>query len=373
MDNEKIYDCAIIGGGLTGLCLAIQLAQKNHKVILFEQNEYPFHKVCGEYISNESWNFIESLGLNLSELNLPIINQLGVSSTKGYMLEAPLALGGFGISRHTLDYKLAELAKKNKVTILERCKVTGFEIIDTVYHVTTNTNTYKSKLLCGSYGKLNPVFMPKQNTLKKENYVGIKYHVKSKLDSNRIELHNFKGGYCGISKVDKDTYCLCYLTSSQNLKDNNNDIKQLEENVLKENLFLKKYFEESEFLFAQPLVISNITFNKKNTYSNEVFMLGDAAGAIAPLCGNGMSMGMRASELLANHISNFLANKITKAELIHNYKQEWDSNFSLRIKVGYYLQKLLLTNTLTHLSLKLLSNTPKLLQKIISLTHGKPF
>ncbi len=53
MDN-KIYPCAIIGGGLGGLCLAIQLARQGVEVILFEKNSYPQHKVCGEYISMES-------------------------------------------------------------------------------------------------------------------------------------------------------------------------------------------------------------------------------------------------------------------------------------------------------------------------------
>ena len=77
MNNQSFkYDCAIIGGGLAGLTLSIQLAQKGHQVILFEKNKYPFHKVCGEYISLESWDFLNSLGLPLAELSLPIINTI---------------------------------------------------------------------------------------------------------------------------------------------------------------------------------------------------------------------------------------------------------------------------------------------------------
>ncbi len=63
MDDETLYDAAIIGGGLAGLALSIQLAKKGYKTILFEKEQYPFHKVCGEYISMESWPFLESLGL----------------------------------------------------------------------------------------------------------------------------------------------------------------------------------------------------------------------------------------------------------------------------------------------------------------------
>jgi menaquinone-9 beta-reductase len=70
------YDVAIIGGGLAGLALSIQLAKKNYSVVLFEKEKYPFHKVCGEYISMESWNFLESLGLPLNSFGLPIIDTL---------------------------------------------------------------------------------------------------------------------------------------------------------------------------------------------------------------------------------------------------------------------------------------------------------
>ena len=64
----KEFDVGIIGGGLAGLSLSILLAKNRYKVILFEKEKYPFHRVCGEYISLESWKFIEqSLGLNLSQ------------------------------------------------------------------------------------------------------------------------------------------------------------------------------------------------------------------------------------------------------------------------------------------------------------------
>ena len=125
MRNKKSYDydIAIVGGGLAGLTLAIQSADAGYRVILFEKENYPFHKVCGEYISMESWNFLIRCGLPLQDWSLPIINHLQVSDTKGKCFDFDLPLGGFGISRYHLDNALYELALHAGVTIHTNCKV----------------------------------------------------------------------------------------------------------------------------------------------------------------------------------------------------------------------------------------------------------
>ncbi|MDZ7878815.1 MAG: NAD(P)/FAD-dependent oxidoreductase [Saprospiraceae bacterium] len=362
------YDCAIIGGGLAGLCLSVQLAKHGHQVVLFEKNAYPFHKVCGEYISMESWAFLERLGVPLSDWSLPKINRLGVSSTQGFMLNADLKLGGFGVSRYTLDNFLVQLARENGVTIFDNCKV---QDIDNQI-IKTNKGIFEARIMAGSYGKISPSFMDKQDAPKK-NYIGVKYHIETDFPDDRIELHNFKDGYCGISKIDKNQYCLCYLTTADNLKNHGKDIAQMEQSVLMRNPFLKRIFKESTFLFDKPEVISNVTFNAKTTFANDVILLGDAAGAIAPLCGNGMSLAMRASYLLTPLISDFLNEKMLKTQLTKQYDELWRGQFANRIKAGYYIQHVFGNNTMTHLSLKSLDFSPFLLQKLIDLTHGQPF
>ena len=108
--NAVDFDVAIVGGGLAGLSLSIQLARQGHRIIVFEKEQYPFHKVCGEYISLESWDFLISLGLDLDKMNLPVISTLQVSAINGKMSEHKLPLGGFGLSRYQLDHFLVKFA-----------------------------------------------------------------------------------------------------------------------------------------------------------------------------------------------------------------------------------------------------------------------
>ena len=374
------YDCAIIGGGLAGLCLSIQLAEQGISVVLFEKNEYPFHKVCGEYISMESWEFLEGLGMPLSQLNLPIINEVGISSEKGFMIKHKLDLGGFGVSRFTLDSHLARIAAGKGVEIVQNCKVSAVSEPNALSReIETSQGPFNARIICGSYGKYTPSFVSMQEDFKKINspesrkFIGVKYHISANTADNRIELHNFRDGYCGISKVDNGNYCLCYLTTAKNLRENRNDIKTMEEQILYKNPFLKRYFTESEFVNAQPLVISNIQFNKKQTAVNGLFLLGDAAGAITPLCGNGMSMGMRASKLLASQLNAYFAEKINWNEALTNYNKSWNAAFNNRITAGYYLQNLFGKRNTTDIALRILDKLPTLMDKLVSLTHGSKF
>lgn len=379
MPDEKIYDACIVGGGLAGLSLSIQLAKVGYSVILFEKEKYPFHKVCGEYISLESWDFILKLGLNLHQLDLPIIKKLKVSSPSGNIIDEQLPLGGFGISRFLLDHKFSEIAKKSGVELYDSFKVSDIIFKDDVFAVTTLNRSIKAKVVAGTYGKRSNIdikwsrdfIIKRSNRL--NNYIGIKYHVKTQLPADTIALHNFKNGYCGVSKIEDDKYCLCYLTTADNLRINNNSIAELEKNVLQRNPLLKKLFSEIAIIPGFPITIAQISFDKKTQVEDHVIMIGDAAGMITPLCGNGMSMALHGSKIAFECIHQFLQNKITRYEMERIYTSKWKKNFAFRLSMGRLIQRFFGKDILTNLFLSAIKLLPVVTRKLIRSTHGKPF
>ncbi len=379
MYNNEVCDIAIIGGGLAGLSLAIQSTDAGYKTILFEREQYPFHKVCGEYISNESYDFIERLGVDLSSLSLPSISKLTISDAAGKAYHFPLDLGGFGISRYCLDNLLFEVAVKKGVTILTKTKVNDVIYENNSFTITTSTQTYKAKMACGAYGKRSNLdvqwkrdfALQKPNKL--NNYIGIKYHIRYPVSNDSIALHNFKDGYCGISKIEDDTCCLCYLTTANNLKQHNNSIAEMEQKLLSRNPFLKDIFSNATFLYKQPLVISQISFDKKSGVENGILMLGDTAGLITPLCGNGMSMAMHSSMIAFQNVRLFLQGKIARSEMEKNYTMQWQQQFAKRLYVGRMIQRLFGGTTSTALFLRTMNAIPALAKTIIKATHGKSF
>lgn len=376
--NSKFFDVGIIGGGLAGLSLSILLAKHNCKVILFEKEKYPFHRVCGEYISLESWKFIESLGLNLSGLNLPVIKKLIVSSPNGNCINANLDLGGFGVSRFYIDNELKKIAIENGVLVLEETKVNDVGFNNDLFDIKYKNETIICIVVAGSFGKRSNLDVKwsrgfiKNKPGKLNNYIGVKYHIKTAFPVDTIALHNFKNGYCGISKVEGDAYCLCYLTSAQNLR-NNNSIKEMERNILYKNPFLKKIFTEAEFIVKEPVTISQISFNKKTLIENHVLMIGDAAGMITPLCGNGMSMALHSAKIASANILDFINLRISREQMENQYMQQWRNNFERRLKTGRTIQKLFGKEFITNLFVSILKPFPVLINKIIKATHGKEF
>ena len=130
---------------------------------------------------------------------------------------------------------------------------------------------------------------------------------------------------------------------------------------------------ESEFLYDAPVTISQISFEQKTQTENHVLMLGDSAGMVTPLCGNGMSMAMHSAKIAFVEINNFLQQKILRIEMEKNYHQCWNKNFAARLSTGRAVQRFMGNTFSTNIFLKIMSAIPALSSKIIASTHGKPF
>lgn len=374
------YHVAIVGGGLAGLALSIQSARAGYKTILFEKEKYPFHKVCGEYVSLESWNFLEDLGLPLGQMKLPIIRRLLVTAPNGKNIEQDLPLGGFGISRYKLDSMLAEIARQNGVELMEGTKIDDVKFKDDTFELkSTDGSERRAKVVAGTFGKRSNLDLKwkrrfaiqKQNKL--NNYIAVKYHIKINWPSDVIALHNFKDGYCGISQIEDEKYCLCYLTTAKNLERAGNSILQMEKQILCQNPRLKEIFGGAEFLYPSPVTISQVSFSKKTQVQDHVMMIGDAAGMITPLCGNGMSMALHGSKIAFKQIHSFLQNKVPRWQMEQDYAKHWQKQFDNRLRTGRLIQKFFGNPVLSDMLISVLKPMPAITSRLINATHGQPF
>lgn len=367
---------SILGGGLAGLVTAIHLSRQGISCLLYEKNRYPFHRVCGEYISNEVVPYLRSLGIYPEALGPSTINRFQLTSINGGHAELELDLGGFGISRFAFDEHLYRQAQQLGVEFLLETEVTDVQYNGKHFTIATDHGSQEADIVVGTFGKrsrldkqLTRGFMQRHSP-----YMGVKYHIRLPgFPNNLIALHNFQDGYCGISRIEKDTVNLCYLTHRNNVK-KFGSIKAMEEAVLFRNPFIRKIFDDAEFLFQKPETINEISFETKSPLEHHILMAGDAAGMITPLCGNGMAMAIHGAKILSEHVLRHCTDPhYTQTQMERDYADAWKKQFAARLWAGRHIQRLFGKVSTSNLAVQLASHAAPVARLLMKRTHGKPF
>lgn len=363
----------VIGGGLAGLISSILLAKGGRKVVLIEKKTYPFHRVCGEYISNEVLDFLKRMELFPTHLDLPKISNFEFSDTNGNSTRTPLDLGGFGISRYELDNWLYVKAKDAVVDVRTGIQVSHVEFEEKAekFRLTLSDHSIlEADFVIGAFGKRSKLDKALERPFiqKRSPYIGVKYHIRTDFSIDTVALHNFTGGYCGLNAIEEGKANLCYLGNRNQLR-KYGSIEEMERQVLWENPILKRIFRESEFLFEKPEVINEINFEPKLPLENHILMAGDAAGLITPLCGNGMAMAIHSGKMAAEAI---LFGK-SRIEVESSYYTTWNAAFRQRLWFGRTVQQLFGAKSTSVFARNLIQHVPFFAKQIIKNTHGKPF
>jgi flavin-dependent dehydrogenase len=147
----------------------------------------------------------------------------------------------------------------------------------------------------------------------------------------------------------------------------------MQESVLFQNPHLKQIFKTSEVLQEFPVTISQISFSQKPKVENGVLMLGDSAGMITPLCGNGMSIALHTAKIASTLGAQFLQGELTQNSLEKTYQEQWSKHFASRLWTGRLLQSFFGSKGLSNFFVSTFLRAPFLAGPVIRQTHGEPF
>lgn len=369
------HEIIVVGGGLAGLTAALHLAREGKQVLVIEKHQYPRHRVCGEYVSNEVRPYLDKLGIQIEEITSIAINQIQLSNQKGQAITSKLPMGGFGISRYAFDQLLYQKAKALGVDFLfdtaEAINVNS----QTPEVITKKEKVLHAKVLLGAFGKRSNLDINlKRNFIKRKSpWLGVKSHYDfSSHPENVVGLHNFPGGYAGISKVEGGRVNFCYLASYESFQ-NEKDLDAFNQNVVSQNPILGEFLKNASPTFKKPLTIAQISFQKKAPTVGHIPMLGDSAGMIHPLCGNGMAMAIHSAKIASECVLRHCEKPTGPLEALGSaYTKSWQRHFQRRLWVGRQLQHVFLSASLSDLAVNTVARSEKLLQSVIAQTHGEP-
>jgi len=343
--SNMSYDAVVIGGGLAGCSTAHQLARDGHEVLLAEQSTYPRHKLCGEFLSPEAQSSFRWLGVlqQVQDAGAASIDRTVLTAPDGTSTEHALPHTALGLSRYQLDHLLFRRACQAGADGRPGTRVTDVAGgLSEGFRVQVGTETIEAQLVFGAYGRrgrldrtLERPFLDEQTP-----YVAFKAHYQGPAAAHlqdTIELHSAPGGYCGLSPIEENRINVCWIGHTDALKDAGGTPTAMLDAKLRQNPALDERLRGLTRVSDRFEAVSQVPLMPKSRFADDVCMIGDAAGMIAPLCGDGMAMALRTADLVSPLASTFLSGQRSAASFRAAYEHQWTNTFGRRMRLGRWV------------------------------------
>ncbi len=344
----------IIGAGVAGLCAANRLADLGKHSVVIEGGEYPVPKVCGEFLSPECLDYLRSWDIKPAREIKDAHFYAG-----SHHMHFTLPISAASMPHMQRDRQLLDYAQRNGVDVLLHTKVVDLrrEREGYVLHLSNGQVLQAGHLLIAT-GRL-PQF---HSSPPQFPYVGIKNHIKGVHLKNRIEMYAFQGAYIGLVAIDEDTANVVCL-AERNQLERVESAETLVRGLVGQYPTLYQYFEKSTYGYSEWLTCKVPAFGiKMPSLEPRVYFLGDAAGSIPPVTGDGVAMAVS---------SGVMAAECASYDDAKGYRTRWLKQHHKHMRWGQLLHRIMLSPRQVKCALRICASFPKLSNFLFLKTRTK--
>ncbi|MFM9281559.1 NAD(P)/FAD-dependent oxidoreductase [Paenibacillus jiagnxiensis] len=350
---KKQVDAIVIGAGIAGSSCALLLAGQGHRTLLLDRQNFPRHKTCGEFMSPETREMLEYLGVQLleQEVRPSVMDKAVIIMPHGGEIEAPLPGQAYGISRYKLDSLLHEKALTAGAEIVTKATVTAIHPQNGHgYEVETRQGNkravYQAKAVIGAYGTKKLRGMTPSDKLRDGTvYVGVKSHYNGIPLSTRVELYFCDGGYVGISPVENGTANVAALLALDRVKGGGRSVPDILQAAAMTNAKLAARLAPGAPVPGTQVSIAPVRLSDVPEPWSQFPHIGDAMLVIPPLSGDGMSIALRSSLLCSCWTDRYLKGQISCRDWQDQYTNEANHEFSQLLGRANTIQRLAFAKT----------------------------
>jgi len=347
MTIKDRYDVAVIGGGPSGSSIAYHAAKLGMEPILFEKKSYPREKPCGGALSARC---IPLLGPRARGVINSEIEELTVYAPS-YSSFTCRGIPGYFVTRAEFDEALALDALDAGAVLLDNCPVTGIKPLSPNGYEIHGTLDGKPWTTTADYvvlaAGMQDNSLMKQLTIsrpKESDYLALCVTSETPIDhripANRIFSKTVLGIFFGVVAngygwyfVKKGYLNLGIGCTAELYKDRkpmvvyNDFVDRLKEmGLIPGDLVLSK---------PRPFPLP-FKHTVSQTVYNHVLLVGDMAGFVSPVTGEGLYYGIKSGELAAEAIYRNRKDGIP----LSSYRENWERLFGDDLnKAGYFLHR----------------------------------
>ena len=278
----------VVGGGPAGLAAALAAKRAGFDVIVADCNHPPIDKACGEGIMPDGLRALQQLGVRLDESQAAHFQ--GIRFINGsQLLEARFPHGsGLGVRRKVLHQQMVEAALRAGVRLLWNRRLSGMAN-DCVQ---LGEEAFRCRWIVGADGQNSRVRLAAglHSIGKQKIRFGMRRHYRIRPWSDLVEVHWSDYGEMYVTPVGHDTVCVALISS-------------------------RKSAPFDEALRHFPVLASNlrdavpegpprgaITASRRlnSVHIGSVVLIGEAAGSVDAITGEGLAIAFRQATALAN-------------------------------------------------------------------------
>ncbi len=337
------YDCDVLiaGGGPAGSGLAFHLATKGFKVIVVEAEKFPRDKVCGDGVSPIALAELHAMGITGTEkfARANEINKVGLflKQDKVFInLSKPehLPFHARIIPRIELDNWIFEAAKKAGARYMQSTRVTTYSITNNAAIVELKQGQkkllVKAKILAGADGSSSTIARQINGSKPNDEFqlLGLRaYYDNVNGPTDRVDIYftgeSFPGIFWMFPKGPNGANIGMAMVS-KTLPHKPSHVKQMLVDHINNNADIAERIGNGKIdgkIEGWPITF----FNAQNSITaNRLILVGDAAGLINPLSGDGIQYALLSARWASETLEACLQKNDFSAEAIYGYRKKVD-------------------------------------------------